>query len=426
MSLKHRGGSKKMKKQMIYGKYDGNVSNSPSPKNHLFSTFINDVPVHNSYSSRELLLIYLYSKSCCKGHLIKWHHKFYDITCEGEKCLNNKYFMLVLRDILHFWTLLRHTFKATVIFTFLSSICRWDKQFRTWSRRGKELKEKNVNMESDSDDNNDDNHGNETELIDVALATTASGEKNPWMLPPSVKKVSEFSRLKEIVNKDNITKDKTTDTEEGVEENSVVNNKEKSGELDIDELFEEMQRKRGALHIEKDDDEFVGKKARKKKKAEKLKAKRKAKKEAEKLKKKQKLEEYVELGSDPESDIGDNDSTNKKSKNSNNKKSKKNERKRTTNRQEDNNNDDDDYNHDDEEEEIIHSSLTRKRTLEDMEGNWSDDDVEASSKKRQGNADVGYQDVTERWETAILVCCACFLLPVFYRGRKWAISGMTL
>ena len=250
-------------------------------------------------------------------------------------------------------------------------------------------------MESDSDDNNDNNHGNETELIDVALATTASGEKNPWMLAPSVKKVSEFSRLKEIVNKDNITKDKTTDTEEGVEEKSVVNDKEKSGELDIDELFEEMQRKRGALHIEKDDDEFVGKKARKKKKAEKLKAKRKAKKEAEKLKK-QKLEEYVELGSDPESDIGDNDSTNKKSKNSNNKKSKKNERKRTTNRQEDNNNDDDDYNHDEEEEEIIHSSLTRKRTLEDMEGNWSDDDVEASSKKRQGNADVGDQDVTER------------------------------
>ena len=208
--------------------------------------------------------------------------------------------------------------------------------------------------------------------------------------------MSKFSRLKEIVNKDNITKDKTTDTEKGVEEKSVVNNKEKSGELDIDELFEEMQRKRGALHIEKDDDEFVGEKARKKKKAEKLKAKRKAKKEAEKLKKKQKLEEYVELGSDSESDIGDNDSTNKKSKNSNNKKSKKNERKRTTNRQEDNNNDDDDYNHDEEEEEIIHSSLTRKRTLEDMEGNWSDDDVEASSKKRQGNANVRDQDVSER------------------------------
>ena len=241
-------------------------------------------------------------------------------------------------------------------------------------------------MESDSDDNNDDNHGNETELIDVALATTAYGEKNPWMLPPSVKKVSEFSRLKEIVNKDNITKDKTTDTEEVVEENSVVNNKEKSGELDIDELFEEMQRKRGALHIEKDDDEFVGKKTRKKKKAEKLKAKRKAKKEAEKLKKKQKLDESVEL----ESDIGDNDSTNTKTKNSNNRKSIKNKIKRTTNPQEDSNNNDDD------EEEIIHSSLTRKRTLEDMEGNWSDDDVEASGKKRQGNVDVGYQDVTER------------------------------
>ena len=263
-------------------------------------------------------------------------------------------------------------------------------------QKSKELKEKNVKMESDSDDNNDDNHGNETELIDVALATTASGEKNPWMLPPSVKKVSKFSRLKEVVNEDNITKDKTTDAEEGVEENSVVNNKEKSGELDIDELFEEMQRKRGALHIEKDDEEFVGKKARKKKKAEKLKAKRKAKKEAEKLRKKQKFEEYVELGSDPESDNVDNDSANKKNKNSN-KKTSKCEGKRATNRQEDsNNNNDDDYNDDDNGEEIIHSSLTRKRTLEDMEGNWSDDDVEASSKKRQGNVDVRDQNVTER------------------------------
>ena len=278
-------------------------------------------------------------------------------------------------------------------------------------QKSKELKEKNVNVDSDSDDNNDDNHGNETELIDVALATTASGEKNPWMLPPSVKKVSEFSRLTEVVNEDNITKDKTTDTEEGVEENSVVNNKEKSGELDIDELFEEMQRKRGALHIEKDDEEFVGKKARKKKKAEKLKAKRKAKKEAEKLRKKQKLDESVELESDPESDNVDNDSANKKNKNSN-KKTSKGEGKRATNRQEDNNDDDDDG------EEIIHSSLTRKRTLEDMEGNWSDDDVEASSKKRLGNVDVRDQDVTGRWEITILVCCACFLLPVLYREKK--------
>ena len=234
-------------------------------------------------------------------------------------------------------------------------------------------------MDSDSDDNNDDNHGNEQELIDVALATTASGEKNPWMLPPKVKKVSEFSRLKEVVNEDNIMKDKTTDTEEGVEKKSVLNSNEKSGELDIDELFEEMQRKRGALYIEKDDEEFVEKKARKKKKAEKLKAKRKAKKEAERLRNKQKVEESAELESEPESDIGDNNNSDKNS----NKKNLKGQQ------QEDNADDDDGG-------EIIHSSLTRKRTLEDMEGNWSDDDVEASSMKRQRNVDIGDQNVAER------------------------------
>ena len=252
-------------------------------------------------------------------------------------------------------------------------------------QKGKELKEKNVNMDSD-DDNDDDNHGNEGELIDVALATTASGEKNPWMLPPSVKKVSQFSRPKEIVNKDNITKDKTSDTEEGVEKNSTLNNKEKSGELDIDELFEEMQRKREALHIEKDDEEIIAIKLRKKKKAEKLKAKRKAKKEAAKLKEKQKLGDVVALKSDSEGDVDNNDSSNKKPDKV--KKNKKRKRKVAKKRQEDDGDDD----------EIIHSSLTRKRTLEDMDGNWSEDEDTVKGKKRQGNvnADAGDQDVTER------------------------------
>ena len=232
-------------------------------------------------------------------------------------------------------------------------------------------------MESDSDDDNDDdNHGNEGELIDVALATTASGEKNPWMLPPSVKKVSEFSRPKEIVIKDNITKDKTSDTEEGVKENTALDNKEKSGELDIDELFEEMQRKREALHIEKDDEEIATKTLRKKKKAEKLKAKRKAKKEAAKLKEKQKLGDLVKLGSDSEGDVDNNDSANKKPEQT--KKNTKKKRKRAKKLQED----------DGDGEEIIHSSLTRKRTLEDMDGNWSEDDDTVKSRKRQGSVDV--------------------------------------
>ena len=105
-------------------------------------------------------------------------------------------------------------------------------------------------MDSDSDDKNDDdntsNHGNEGELIDIALATTAFGEKNPWMLPPSVKKVSQFSRPKQIVNKDNIVEDKNSDTDEDdVRGNVGATNR--NNEVDIDELFDEIQKKRKLL-----------------------------------------------------------------------------------------------------------------------------------------------------------------------------------
>ena len=209
-------------------------------------------------------------------------------------------------------------------------------------------------MESDSDNNSDaddktSNQGNEVELIDVALATTASAEMNPWMVPPSVKKVSQYSKPVEIVNK--ITKENNSETDgENVGEYVTVD-KNKNSELDFDELFDEIQEKRKLLpKVKRNDDGeteegFTKKKSRKKRKLDKLTAKRKARKEAEELKKKQKIGDFVELGSDLENVQNDED------------------------------------------DELIHSSLTRKRTLEDLEGDWSDDDGKMVRTKKRSKED---------------------------------------
>ena len=208
-------------------------------------------------------------------------------------------------------------------------------------------------MESDSDDNSDaddstSNQGNETELIDVALATTASAEKNPWMVPPSVEKVSQFSKPAEIVNK--ITKENNSDTDDDNVGRNVTVDKNKNNELDFDELFDEIQEKRKLLpKVKRNDDGeteegFTKKKSKKKRKLDKLKAKRKARQEAEELKKKQKIGDFVELGSDSKND----------------------EKFKDEEKDENVQNDEDD--------ELIYSSLMRKRTLEDLEGDWSDDD----------------------------------------------------
>ncbi len=68
-------------------------------------------------------------------------------------------------------------------------------------QKSKELKQKTVTVESDSDeaeasDTEQQLHRNQDELIDVALATTAlaTTRNNPWMLPPVVKKSALYSK----------------------------------------------------------------------------------------------------------------------------------------------------------------------------------------------------------------------------------------
>ncbi len=115
-------------------------------------------------------------------------------------------------------------------------------------------------------------------------------------------------------------------------------------DVDIDNLFEEMQKKRKALPKDTEElEQFVEKKSKKKRKLDKLKAKRKLKQEqAEKEKKQEFKEDFIKFKSDSGESGNENEG----------------EEEATAN---------------EEEEGIIRGSLTRKRTLEDLEGDWSDE-----------------------------------------------------
>lgn len=120
-------------------------------------------------------------------------------------------------------------------------------------------------------------------------------------------------------------------------------------DLDIDDLFEEMQKKRKALPKDPDELEgFVEKKSRKKRKLDKLKAKRKAKLEAQNKAEAGETtefgEDFVKLASDSEHEDEDKTETVEKA----------------------------EENETEASEALIHQSLSRKRTLEDLEGDWSD------------------------------------------------------
>ncbi len=83
-------------------------------------------------------------------------------------------------------------------------------------QKSKELKQKTVTVESDSDeaeasDTEQQLHSNQDELIDVALATTAAAtSNNPWMLPPVVKKSALYSKPQVRKKNKVTTKHKTT------------------------------------------------------------------------------------------------------------------------------------------------------------------------------------------------------------------------
>ncbi len=219
-------------------------------------------------------------------------------------------------------------------------------------QKSKELKEKSIEVSDEESDleleTGDVDESEGLELTEVALATTAlagNESKNPWMLP-SKKPKSQFSRLEEVKNAEmeNVTSDenniddvKRINSDTGIIEHNDSNN------LEIDELFDEVQRKRKALpkvQTQNGEDEgFEIKKSRKKKKLEKLKAKRKAKETAN-------LGEFVGLHADSDG-----------------------ESKEKLSEQTDVN---PVVNEDSDNDEGLITSLTRKRTLEDMDGNWSD------------------------------------------------------
>ena len=102
-----------------------------------------------------------------------------------------------------------------------------------------------------------------------------------------------------------------------------------------------------------------------------MKTKRKAKQQAEELKKKQDLGDFVELDSDSDGDEqtkGDYTTAEK----------------------------DDDQEVAPDDEELIHSSLTRKRTLEDLEGDWSDEGEDAVHTKKRAIEDNTQSNTVER------------------------------
>ena len=231
-------------------------------------------------------------------------------------------------------------------------------------KKSKELKEKSIEASDDESDpeleTGDPDGGEEVELTEVALATTAmagNDSKNPWMLP-SKKPKSQFSRLEEVKNTEmdsvNSDDDNSSDVKRTIGDSGIIepNN---SNNLDIDELFEEVQRKRKALPIDPtqsgEGERFEMKKSRKKKKLEKLKAKRKAKEKA-------KLGDFVELNADSDDD--------------------------TKEKSSEQNGANPEVNEDSENDEGLITSLKRKRTLEDMDGNLSDSEKpQVQSKKKK-------------------------------------------